>query len=177
MDNKIKDTFSSLLKLDKKTKIIVSIGLIAVLIIFMSEMIPGGNDNQKNKNSVENDFSYSEYVDELEKNTCEIISSISGVGKCKVMITLKNSNENIYAKNTDENTNNGSFSKNYEYVLYDSENGEEPILIKEYMPQIQGVAIVCEGADNSLVRESIINSISSLFNISSSKISVSKIKG
>lgn len=176
MENKFKESILSLAKLDKKTKIIMAVGLIAVFLILISELIPG-NTAQKNKSSQRDVFSYSDYVEHLEKNTCDIISSISGVGKCKVMITLKNSNESIYAKNTDENSNNSSFSKTYEYVLYDSENGEEPILVKEYMPQIQGVAIVCEGADNSVVRESVISSVSSLFNISSSKISVSKIKG
>ncbi len=93
------------------------------------------------------------------------------------MITLKNSSESVFAKNTDENSSPGSNSLKNEYVLYDGENGEEPVLIKQYLPDVQGVAVVCDGADNSRVRESVINSISSLFNIPVTKISVSKYKG
>ena len=92
------------------------------------------------------------------------------------MLTLKDTKESIYAKNSDEKNDESSYSKNYEYVLYDGQDGETPVLIKQYFPQIQGVVVVCDGADNTVVRENVINSVSSLFNIPTSRISVSKIK-
>jgi stage III sporulation protein AG len=91
------------------------------------------------------------------------------------MLTLKDTNESVYAKNSQESSNDSSYSKEYEYVLYDGDDGETPVLIKQYFPQIQGVAVVCEGGDNTAVKERIINALSSLFNISTSKISVSKL--
>ena len=60
--------------------------------------------------------------------------------------------------------------------MYDGENGESPVLIKEFYPEIKGVAVVCSGADNTVVRENVINCISSLYGISTAKISVSKLK-
>ncbi|MBR7060862.1 MAG: hypothetical protein IKI34_03935, partial [Eubacterium sp.] len=117
------------------------------------------------------------YVESLEKETKEIIRSIDGAGDCLVMITLKASSESVYAKNTDENHNSGSFSKSDEYVFYKQSNGETPVLVKEYFPQVSGVAVVCSGGDNYAVKESIINCLTSLFGIPSSKISVSKLKG
>lgn len=172
MESKISEVFSKLKNSDSKLKILIAIGLISVFLIAFSETMPKIAEQKKT-----DDTSYSDYISELENKTCELVSSINGAGNCKVMITLKVTNESVYAKNSNENSNNGSFSNDSEYVLYNGQSGEEPLLIKEYFPEIQGVAIVCDGADNTVVKEEIINAVSSLFNISVSKISVSKLKG
>ena len=93
------------------------------------------------------------------------------------MITLKNSNESVFAKNIQQNSENGNYSSQSEYVLDNGQNGETPVLIKEFFPEIKGVAVVCSGADSIAVREEIIKCISSLYGISSAKISVSKMRG
>ncbi len=172
MENKISNLLSRIKDSDSKLKILIAIGLISVLLIALSEALPKSTEKKHTDNT-----SYSAYITELENKTCELISSINGAGRCKVMITLKVTNESVFAKNSNENSNDGSFSNNSEYVLYNGQSGEEPLLIKEYFPEIQGVAIVCDGADNTVVKEEIINAVSSLFNISVSKISVSKLKG
>ena len=118
---------------------------------------------------------YRQYITSLEEKTENIISSIDGVGKCKVMITLQETDENFYAQNTDENTDSGSISKKSEYVLYEDNNNDSPVLIKQSFPKVMGVAVVCQGGDNANVKEKVISAVSSLFGISSAKISVSKI--
>ncbi len=147
-------------------------GLIGIVLIMLSDM---SIFNTVSKEKTD-EYSYDNYVAQLE-NKCEnLIEKIDGAGECDVMITLKNSKENVYAKNSEETQNEGSFSSSYEYVLYKDENGETPAMIKQYYPQVMGVAVVCSGADNATVRESIISLLSSVFDISSSKISVSKSK-
>lgn len=168
------ENLKNILKSDKKMRILLILGFVSILIIFLSDFIPASNQNDNH--STTETVDYTEYIDTLETKTTDIVESISGAGKCKVMITLKNTNEGIYAQNISENTNESSNSSSNEYVLYNGNDGEEPILIKEYFPEIQGVAIVCEGADNIVVKENIINSVSSLYGISSSKICVSKLK-
>ena len=156
---------------DKKLKIAVIVGLIGILLLGMSEAIP------KQKTEVKSEkISYSEYTSELEEKTKNIISSIDGVSECRVMITLKNSNESIFAKNNQENSNGSNYSSESEYVLYNGESGEQPVLLKEYYPEVKGVVVVCSGADDVTVRENVINCISSLYAIPSTKISVSKLK-
>lgn len=157
---------------DNKIKIFVIIGLVGIMLILLSDMIP------KQTNKVEKQSTnYQQYIDNLEKKTTYIISSIDGVGECNVMLTLSSSNEYIYAQNSENKSDNSSISQNYEYVLYDGANGDEPILIKEYYPQVQGVVVVCSGGDSVVVRERVITTVSSLYNIPSSRISVNKIKG
>ena len=171
LEVKVGDALSKLRKSDKKIKIAVICGLIGILLLGASEALPKKTSEHKSQ-----EMTCAEYTSLLESKTQEIVQSIEGVGQCRVMITLKNSNENIYAKNNTENTNNGNYSSESEYVFYDGENGESPVLIKEYYPEIKGVAVVCSGADDTAVRENVINCISSLYSISTAKISVSKLK-
>ena len=93
------------------------------------------------------------------------------------MITLKSTSESVYAKNIQNSQSDSSASQNSEYVIYDGKDGDSPILIQENFPEIEGIAIVCSGGDNIAVRERVIQCVSSLFNISSNRISVSKLSG
>ena len=170
MEAKFSEALKRLKNSDKRIKVAVALGLIGILLLGLSEAVP------HEKKAAERDVSYTEYTAELEKKTQDIISSIDGVGECKVMLTLKNSNESVFAKNNTENSDSGNYSRESEYVLYDGENGEEPVLVKEYFPQVMGVVVVCSGGDSFAVRESVIACVSSLYDIPTTKISVSKLK-
>ena len=98
------------------------------------------------------------------------------MGECEVIITFEYTGENIYAKDSEAKSDDTSQSNSDQYVLYDSQNGEKALLIKEKYPTVQGVSIVCTGGDNTQVREAIINTVTSLFDISTNRVSVSKIK-
>lgn len=175
MENKLKDVIKRLQAGDRRIKVFVLLGLVCILLILLSELLPQGSAAKKQQVKEEN--LYAEYIASLEERTESLLSSIQGAGRCKVMITLKDTPESVYAKNSQENGGDGSYSQSYEYVLYDGQDGETPVLVKQYFPAVQGVAVVCDGADSTVVRENIINSIASLYNISVSKISVSKYKG
>ncbi len=155
-----------------KTKVLVAVGIIGILLILLSEISFGGSGKKETEVA---STDYASYVKELDEKLSDIISSIDGVGNCKVMITLKNTTESVYAKNTENSQNDSSSSQNSEYVIYDGGNGDSPILLKENFPEIEGVAIVCSGGDNTVIREKVVQCVSSLFNISSSRISVSKL--
>lgn len=173
--NKVDNLLKKFINAKDKKQIIVVFGIIGVLLILLSEFVPS-----QTSDSVKSDkctYDYTEYSEQLEKKTTDFISSIDGVGKCKVMITLEVTDENVYAKNIDETKENGSYSKKSEYVLYEENNNDTPILVKQYFPKVKGVAVACAGGDDVVVREKIISGISSLFGISSTKISVSKING
>ncbi len=174
MENKINSVLVKLKNAGGNFKAFIALGLVGILLIALSEALPSKNSEKSVKTE---DALYSAYTAELEEKTSLLLSSISGVGESRVMITLKYTEENVFAKNTEENGSEGSFSKNDEYVLYNGQSGEEPLVIKQCLPEIQGVAVVCQGADNSFVREEVITAVASLFNIPVSKISVSKLKG
>ena len=177
MENKIKEKLKEIFEnKQNKTKLLFAAGILGILLILLSEISFTPSKSKENKVETEvASISYSDYVNELDDKLTELISSIDGVGKCKVMITLKNTTESVFAKNTQNNQSESSYSQNDEYVIYDGENGNSPILLKEIFPQIEGVAVVCSGGDNIVIKEKIIQCVSSLFNIPSNRISVSKI--
>lgn len=170
--NKLKDKFSGFVNSKNKNKIIIAVGFVGILLILLSEINFGSGENKDNKNP---DMDYSSYVNSLNAELTELLSSIDGVGDCRVMITLRNTSESVYAKNSDSSSSDNSKSSSDEYVIYDSENGDSPILLKENFPDIEGVAIVCSGGDNIAVKEKVIKCVSALFNISSNRISVTKL--
>ncbi len=170
LESKIKSLFASFRNMKHKERLLVIACVFGVLLILLSEFIPSDSSSKKSEN-----VDYQQYIASLEEKSENIISSIDGVGKCKVMITLQETDENFYAQNTDESTDSGSISKKSEYVLYEDNNNDSPVLVKQSFPKVMGVAVVCQGGDNANVKEKVISAVSSLYGISSAKISVSKI--
>lgn len=175
MDSNIKERFTAFIKSDnKRVKIIVILGAVGIVLILIS----GFTDSHKSSSKApdKEQLSYEAYTQELEKKLTDIIASISGVGECEVMITLENTYESVYATNSEFKNNDDSVNQKDEYVIYDADSGETPVLIKEYMPKVMGVSIVCSGGENIEVKEKIIESVTALFNISANRVSVAKIK-
>jgi stage III sporulation protein AG len=62
------------------------------------------------------------------------------------------------------------------YILVESGYGsKEPLIRTQLEPKIQGVVIVCEGADNIRVEQSLINVATTTLGISSARVCVEKI--
>ena len=114
MDSRIKKIFSSASNFKYKKQAVIIFGLIGVVLILLSELVPSTADGKSNTNT---STDYESYVSSLESRTQNIISSIDGVGKCRVMITLEQTDERVFAKNIDESSQNGNFSKKSAYVL------------------------------------------------------------
>ncbi len=170
---KIKDV-----KLDKKNKIILLIGALALVFLLVSEL--GGETEEV---SVTRDSaSYSaEYTRKIERQLEDILSEINGAGRVQVMVTLDTCYENVYAKGysakTEENDVETQNETEEEYIIVKKgSNNEECLVVKVYEPQIKGVAVVAEGADNIQVKKAITETVCALFDISSAKVSVEKSK-
>lgn len=169
---KVKDKVINLFQnKDSRNKIFIVAAVLGVVLILLSEMdfsVPKAEESVQSGD-------YAQYVSTLNDELTNVISSIDGVGECKVMITLKNTKESVYAENNETSSSDSSNSENNEYVIYNSENGDSPLLLKEEMPQVAGVAVVCSGGDSEAVREKIIDCVCALFSIPSSRVSVAKL--
>ena len=159
---------------DKRRKFVLVIGILGILLILISEIELPFHKNDS-KHSADFDGDYSEYVNTLNDELTEVLTNIYGVGNCVVMITLKSTKENIYAQNTENSFSDSSNSKNNEYVIYESENGDSPILLKENFPAVEGVAVVCSGGDVPAVKEKVIDCVCALFHLTANRVSVSKL--
>lgn len=166
--SKFKDIFSVIK--NKKNVLIVSLGFIGIFLIFISEIVP---EREKEIVKTPSDFP-SGFELELEKRLEEAVCQISGAGKTDITITLDSSKEYFYAKNSSENIDDSETEKESELVILEGAEGEEPIVLKTDEAKIRGVLVVCEGGNDPLVCEKILEAICALLDIPSNKVSVAK---
>ena len=177
--------------------IIKNIGMDKLLIIAICGvvlvMLPTGSKSKNKSNSVVKEeketesiieISEDEYCNNLEKRLENILSGVKGVGNVKVMITFKSTSEKVVLKEIsyDKSSENGGEGKanvresykEQEAVVFkeDSDGNTIPYVIKENVPEIEGIAVVAEGGDNKDIILKITNVVQALFGVSPHKISV-----
>ncbi len=145
----------------------------------------------KNGYLIEKGVLQEEYiVERLEQRLEEILSSMQGVGRVKVMVTLASSGEKVVEKDIPLERNNivendsagGNRNTNEMYsqeeTVYstNSEGDKIPYVIKENSAVVEGVSVVAEGGDQALVQKNISEVIQALFGIEAHKIKVVKMK-
>ena len=160
------------IKKDKKSLLIAVIGLLGMLLVSASELMPDSENIQEQKQSV---YSYesSDERAELER----LIGEIKGAGKVSVMLTYEGTAENVYANNMSVQTNNEENRSEEEHIILDKGNTEDGLLVKSIFPRVTGVAVVCEGGGSATVKNEITQMLKALYNISSSNISISEMEG
>lgn len=168
---------------DKKILLLLAAGIAGMLLLLATEFLPEQSDSaEKAGESPEQAAEERQsYVAETENKLAAIISSIAGAGRTKVMVTLENSEESVWAtQGAQERESRGTdggekYSQEDEYVLIQSSSSEEGgLLLKIIQPRIRGVAIVCDGGDNVYVREKITSAVAAVLDISTAKISIAK---
>lgn len=179
---KIMEIFSK----DKKLKILTVVGLIGIVIIALTTFLP--KKTEPIIKETNNEISTDNYVEKLQNDILDLVTSIDGVGKAKVMVTLKNSVEYVYAKEEKQNTDktNGSLGENqtvqqrdnYEHktILIEDQNGRKKALVRTTIePTVKGVVIVCEGGDDVFVQEKVIEAVRTALGIGSNNVCVTKL--
>lgn len=111
--------------------------------------------------------SWSQYQQELEQRLEQLLGEIQGVGKVSVMVTLESGEETEYAVDTRESDQ----SLEQDHVLL---KGEEPLVETVWYPQVQGVAVVCQGAQDIQVCAQITQLVSVLTGATTNRISIAK---
>lgn len=160
----ISNAFSKL----KKSKGIcyLAIGVLAAVILYL---IPTSSAEP-----TENVLSSIEYCKMLESDTQALLCRIEGVNKCDVIITLASGFEYTYA--SDKYTQQKFYSDGSPDTIEAKSEIFAPsdgnaLQVKEKMPQVAGVAVVCSGAD-AATRLKIISLLTALFGVGSDRISV-----
>lgn len=141
-----------------KTEILIAVGVLCALILLFAS----GCEKKETK-SVNSETA--DYEEIIEKKLTSIISEMDGTGSVTVMVTADCGKEYVYAQN--EEIGNDSLKSSY------FSNGDrEPVLIKEIDPQIRGVAVICDGGDNTELQGEIIELVSGVLKIPTNRIFV-----
>ncbi len=161
--------------------VFVFVGLLGVFLIFLSE-------NSEIEYTEKNNMIEIDYRLSLQQELVELLTEVEGAGRVEVMLTLESSRENVYAwqEKTSENSqsvsaaDNNQTTRNSTYenrIVTVGQSGTKDALIEKVLqPSVQGVAVVCEGADNIKVVSDITNAVSVVLNIPSNRVCVIKMQ-
>ena len=173
-----KDTFSQIkafLLSENGRKVLVIAGVVGIGLLFLSDLLPNASSSELTV-SAQSDTAANDYALQLEARLTEIIKRVEGAGTCRVMVTLENGTEYLYAQEekNDRYSNDTEQEANTEksYVLYDSENGKQALVITEIQPEVKGVVVVCNGGKNVTVQQRVIEVVTTALGISSAKVCV-----
>lgn len=153
------------MKIFKDKKIIVVLAAIFALGVAMMLYKPEKRVNvESNVEVTEND--------DIEKKLEKILSDVKGAGRVSVMITYKTNGEKIYAYNFDKQTENDDSSitqsEKNEMVM----SKDEPVVLKEYKPEIEGVLVVSDGGGDEQIKNNLTSAVKALLAVDVNKIEV-----
>ena len=184
--NKNNELLSKVLSNDKYKKIIIISLLIAIGLIFASNSLK--KDEVKQVNAKPEQITTHEYTKELEESLSKLVSSIDGAGDAKVLVTIENGAQTIYATETKKNTEasedkaDGQTTRKQEsdgtetkYITVKDKDGKEKALsVTEVQPTVKGVVVVCSGGDDPCVQKRIVNAVTTALNITAKRVCVTK---
>ena len=157
------------LRNDKKAAVILAAGMLGMLLLLLSCVLP--STESKTKNEGENRLAEIEKLTE-EKLTA-LLSSVKDVGRVRVAVSYECLEEYEYAK--DEKRQGDEKTEN-EFVITDNGSSDSGLILRVTAPKVRGVAVCCEGAASAQVREEVTRLICSALGIGANKVYVAQMK-
>ncbi|MGN1267527.1 MAG: stage III sporulation protein AG [Dorea sp.] len=178
----------------KKDQILI-LFLVGVLLLVIAVPVNEKKENDYEESMIqsfsEKEEAYTDetaYVTRMERELENLLTQMEGVGDAAVMITLQSSTERIVEKDVAEDhesiseadsqggTRNTTNSVKEESTIYGTQGTDEqtPYVSKEIMPQVEGVVVIAQGGDDTVVVKNITEVIQALFGIDTHKIRIVK---
>ena len=177
---------------DKKRNIeniIVFIIILIITVLIINVMWSSNDKKAENKSEdttkVLAQATSNSEKDDLETRLEDILASIDGVGKVKVLIKYSESssvvpmyNETTSESTTKETDGDGANkdvkeTESKREIVYTDENGKNtPITEKVIMPVIEGAIVTAQGAGNANIKTSIVSAVEAVTGLAVHKIQV-----
>ena len=107
----------------------------------------------------------------------EILQSIQGAGKVKVLLSISSGEKTVYQTNTDVSSNGDhNSSKEETVIITDSQRTETGLITQVVPPTYLGAIVVCEGGDSASVKLAIIQAVSKITGLGADNICVLKME-
>jgi len=173
---------------------LILIVVIGLIIILAGSYLAKSNDTEDTmkeegilpgteKRMVQSGYSLEgqEIVADIEKRLSELLSKVEGAGQVSVMVYADTSSEQVPAYNDIQDTRNDErvdgrsleVSETRQLALAGT---DEPVILKVIIPQITGVIVVAEGADDVLVKAQLNNAVCTLLGIPEHRVQILKHK-
>lgn len=161
-------------KLDKNKQIML-VCLVMLIGITLIAFSGAGDEKEKTSEAVVTEKLWATQ-EEITKNLTSFLEKIEGAGRVEVMITFDTGTQKVYAYNSNEKKDDGDsgseINTKSEHIIVKTDDGENGLEVMEIYPKIRGVAVICDGGNDSLVKSRIVSAVSALFDINTTRISV-----
>lgn len=167
----------NILNILKQPKTLIILGLAGILLIFLSSL--GGKTEKNKPTEGTEEISVEQYKESLESDITKMVTDITGSRKVTVVVTLDSGIRYSYADTREESssdktekeaqTTDTELKESY-ITVKSASGGEEALLLKTEMPEIRGVAVVCEGGDDEYINQKILNTVTAALNITSKRV-------
>lgn len=166
--------------------VLVVVGILATYLPSNKDEVPTAVETLAQDVAVETQPFETEltYEELLEMRLESILAQLEGAGTADVMVTVSAGQEKVLAEevvecvqNTNESSQSGS---NKNTTRQDQErkivmqDGDTPFVVKENRPEIEGVLVLAEGANDVNIKNAIIQAVSSVLDVPVHKIAVYK---
>ena len=168
-----------------KLLLLVLTGILLLVIVWPVSDNTGGQSDIQEEQQTSPVTGTDDYVTVMEQRLEAILENVEGAGKVAVMITVKDSGEQIVEKDEsyfESSSQNASGSSpvsadsvsRSESTIYDQASGGSPYVVQELKPAVEGVLVVAEGAGDETVVNEITYAVQVLFDVPVHKIKVAK---
>lgn len=145
------------------------IGIMAMVLLLLAELLPQPEKSTAAESQTAQAATAAQYQDQLEQRLEKLISQLYGAGHTTVMVTLETGEETVYAVDTQT----GELQQQETHVLLQDGSA---LAETTYLPQIRGVAVLCEGGGDVRVASRITELLRSLLDLPSNRICVEQRK-
>lgn len=152
---------------DNKVRILLGVDLVGILLIALTECLPTDDSRQASDSLT---VTATQVESALEQRITDLLTSVEGVGDCRVMVTLESDARAVYA--ADRSVTDSVTTENY--LTVDTDSGPVGLLLTTVQPTVKGVVVACGGGTDPSVRERVTQVVATAFHISERRVCVVK---
>lgn len=160
---------------------IITIFLLGIVLLFCSSHFFVKDTAQEKEEQVHTTQTTERAERQVEQEMEKILSQIEGAGEVRVMLTYSSTEERVPAMENkrEESNREGEISIGSEQkvvLIEERSGGQQPLILSEYAPVVEGVVIVAQGGGNAVVRDALHQAAQALLQVPSHKIAILKMK-
>lgn len=156
--------------------ILVLLGLLLVVIAIPADRKEKQGEKEENisQQASEPEDANMDYESRMEQKLEDLLGSVDGIGKVRVMLTFEGTGEKRVEK--DQTI---ASDESREETVYEEKGSSEriPYVTSETNPKVEGVLVIAEGGGNSRIKQDILEAAQALFGIDAHKIKIMKMEG
>lgn len=159
----------------KKLLILAALAIVAAVLMIIGDGVAKGENNTETEEDGTVSAQTDDYFAATEAELSEALSRMEGVGAVEVLISWDGDVSEKYAYNeetTEKSDSDGGTEKSTKSELVLTDGDTAPVTEEKIYPEITGVLVVAEGAENEEIRRALLTAVSSYLSLGANRIEI-----